>query len=145
VVLIQTECIAHLIALQFGSQEIIINAENDEITINGNTLNQSKNYYSYNKHFLKQKNKGKEKICLKELIHYPFILKIEKGFDGRIFFIAFNEDNIKKYRSKPLWQASYFNRNENQKEWYENNLKTPKKTIKFNTKKYIPTIKDYTY
>lgn len=143
-VLISTELIGTLIALNFGLNQIIIDIETDELELNEKKLNTNNTYYTYNKQFLKSKNRKKEKVCIKELVSYPYILKIERGYDGRLFFLLFNEQNLRKYRSPPKWKASYFNRTEFIKEWYEQDLRNPKKIFNLKPKEKIITLMDYT-
>lgn len=118
------------IVLSFFNDCLLIDVVTDAVFLNGNPLNVSRK--PYKKGLMKPLNKDKNKKRILTLEHKTYVLGVDEGFDGRLFFKIWLKSTYKKFRGKPFWVASYWNDAVNkEKKFFENDLKVPVKVWGF--------------
>ena len=77
------------------------------------------------KSYSKEKNELLwEKKRVKYVKEYPFMIGLDKGSDGRLFWKVWDAETYRKFRGKPLFVCSYWNDKEVKKFYWED-LRNP--------------------
>jgi len=116
-----------VVRLYFGdSYSFVIDVNEDKIYLNGKRVVTSGGRF-FHPNFLKKKNlEYPPKRNLFVLDFLGFVLKVDVGYDGRVFWLVFNKSDYTRFRHPPVWQFSYWhNRYKHQKEFFLNDLSNP--------------------
>jgi len=104
----------------FGKHHFIVDLETNRIFYNGEDITFAylrKYKLSYAKEHNIKKWKKTRIIYIK---HYPYMIGLDKGSDGRLFWKVWDADSYRVFRGKPLWVCSYW-----EKKFYIKDLSNP--------------------
>lgn len=116
-----------LIRLEFPDNVFLIDLKEDKIYRNGEPFKTTgKILRPYYPGFMKDKNVNIPKKPLWQKFFGWFVVQLDVGFDGRLFWKVWTKSEYSKFRGKPYFSCSYWNDKKNRlKKWFEGNLSEP--------------------
>lgn len=129
-------------SLFFGKRVFEVYPNDNQIFCDEKPFHAGKNVSLYSGKNVRLENRGREK----QLVGRPYywgdkVLIVNKGQDGRLFWLVFSRAAFKVLRGKPFWRASYW-KNKDEASFYLQDLSNPVKVWKPETKKPV-TIFDW--
>lgn len=121
-----TRVLDDCVIINFFDNSFVLTGSEGMVYFNGSPLLYSGK--GYQKSFLKPVNSGKVKRRLMTLEKNAYVLGLDCGPDGRLFWKIWLKSAFKKFRGKPFFCCSFWNDNVlNEKKYYENDLRKPLK------------------